>query len=114
MSCLWVVCLLGRDFRVLGSRYRIFSVFRERNLCVRVSMRLVDFYRVLVIFREYIMVFGLTLYGFQDDLCGFLWFICHLERDFRVLGSRYRIFSVFRERNLCVRVSMRLVEFLGF
>ena len=58
------VCHLERDFRVLGSRYRIFSVFRERNLCVHVNMRLVDFLRVLMFFHEYIMFCGLTLNGF--------------------------------------------------
>ena len=58
MSLFVVECHLERDFRVLGSRYRIFSVFRERNLCVRVSMRLVDFFRVLMFFHKYIMVVG--------------------------------------------------------
>ena len=56
MSFLWFACHLERDFRVLGSRYRIFSFFRERNLCVRVNMRLVEFFRVLMGFHEYIMV----------------------------------------------------------
>ena len=52
------VCRLERDFRVMGSQYRIFSVFRERNMCVRVSMRLVDFCRVLMGIHECIMVVG--------------------------------------------------------
>ena len=69
MSFLGFVCLLERDFRVLGSRYKIFSVFIERNLCVRVNMRLVYFLRVLMFFHEYIMVCGLALYGIQDDVC---------------------------------------------
>ena len=56
-------------------------------------------------------VLGLTVKGFPGDVCRVLGFVCRLERDFRVLGSRYRIFSVFTERILCVRVSMRLVEF---
>ena len=57
---------------------------------------------------------GSTVKGFPSDVCRVLVFECRLERDFRVLNSRYRIFSVFRERILCVRVSMRLVEFLVF
>ena len=70
------VCRLKRDFRVFGFRYRIFSVFRERNLCVRVSMRLVDFFIVVMSFHEYIMVWGLlcmvyrmtcvVVYGFMS------------------------------------------------
>ena len=45
------VCMSLRErFMVLCSRYRIFSVFRERNLRVRVNMRLVDFLRVLMFF----------------------------------------------------------------
>ena len=54
---------------------------------------------------------GLTVKSFPGDVCRFLLFVCRLERDFRVLGSRYRIFSIFRERNLYVLVSMRLVDF---
>ena len=54
---------------------------------------------------------GLTVKGFLGDVCRVLWFVCRLERDFKVLGSRYRIFSVFRERNSSVRVSLRLVVF---
>ena len=57
---------------------------------------------------------GLTVKGFPSDMCHGLGFECRLERDFRVLGSRYRIFSVFRERILCVHVGMRLVELLVF
>ena len=56
----------------------------------------------------------LTVQGFTDDVCRVVGFVCRLERDFRVCGSRYKIFIVCRERNLCVRLSMRLVDFLGF
>ena len=52
------VCHLERYFRVYGSRYRFFIVLRERNMCVRVTMRLVDFFRVLIFSHEYIMVLG--------------------------------------------------------
>ena len=60
MMCavLGFLCRLERDFRVWGYGYRIFSAFKERNLCIRVSMRLIDFFRVLMAFREYIMVVG--------------------------------------------------------
>ena len=53
-------------------------------------------------------------------MCRCLWFSCHLERDFRVLGSLYS-FSDFRERIFRVRICMDLFDtfrvwglFLGF
>ena len=50
---------------------------------------------------------------FQDDMCRCLWFSCHLERDFRVLGSEYN-FRGFRERILCVRVLIVFVDYFRF
>ena len=58
-----------------------------------------------------ILWFGLTVNGFPGDVCHVLGFVCRLDRDFRVLGSQYRIFRVFRERNLRVWVCMRMVDF---
>ena len=54
---------------------------------------------------------GLIVYCFHGDVCRCIVFLFHLERDFRVLGSQYSIFRVFRERNLRVWVCMRLVDF---
>ena len=55
----------------------------------------------------------MTFYGFQDDVCRCLWFSCHLERDFRVLGSQYNLMG-FRERILCVRVLIGLINYFRF
>ena len=57
--CIGFLFRLERDFRVLGYRYRIFRVFRERNLRVLVCMRLVDFFRGCMVWHRYIMVVGL-------------------------------------------------------
>ena len=61
-----------------------------------------------------ILWFRVDCLGFPGCCVSFLGFVCRLERDFRVWGSRYMIFGVFRERNMCVRVNMRLLTFLGF
>ena len=45
-------------FRVLGSRYRIFRGFRERNLRAWVCMRLVDFFSGCMVLHRDIMVVG--------------------------------------------------------
>ena len=46
-------------------------------------------------------------------VCRCLWFSCHLERDFRVLGSEY-IFRGFREIILCVGVLIGFVDYFRF
>ena len=56
---------------------------------------------------------GLIVQFLHGGVCRFIGFLFFLERDFRVLGSQYKIFRVFRKRNLCVCVCMGLVEFLG-
>ena len=56
---------------------------------------------------------GLTFYGFQDDVCRCFCSPCHLERDFRVQAPS-TIFRGFRERILCVRVLMGLVDYFRF
>ena len=38
-------------------------------------------------------VLGLIVYCFHGDVCRYLWFSCHLERDFRVLGSQYNFYG---------------------
>ena len=55
---------------------------------------------------------GLIVYCFHGDVCRCIGFLFRLERELRVLGSQYRIFRVFRERNLRVWVCMRLVYFV--
>ena len=55
----------------------------------------------------------MTLYGFQDEVRRSLWFACHLERDFRVWAPS-TIFRGFRERILCVRVLIGLVDYFRF
>ena len=91
----------------------IFSVVRGRNLCVRVNMRLVDFFRVLMIFHEYIMVCGLTFYGFQDDVCHCLWVSCHIERDFMDLAPS-TTFSVLEKEFFPYGFSCVWLTILGF
>ena len=56
---------------------------------------------------------GLNFYGFQYDVCRCLWFSCHLEIDFRVWGPS-TIFRGSREKILCVRVLMGLVDYFIF
>ena len=56
--CIRFLFLLERDSRVLGSRYKIFRVFRERNMRVWVCMRLVDFLRGCMVWPRDIMVVG--------------------------------------------------------
>ena len=61
MSLYRVLFRLERDFRGfrgLGSRYRIFRVFIERNLRVWVYMRTVDFFRGCMVWHRDIMVVG--------------------------------------------------------
>ena len=55
----------------------------------------------------------LIVYYFHGDVCHCIGFLFRLERGFRVLGFRYIIFRVFRERNLRVWVCMRLVDFFS-
>ena len=38
---------------------------------------------------------GLIVYCFHGDVCRYIEILFRLDRDFRVLGSRYRIFRVF-------------------
>ena len=56
---------------------------------------------------------GLIVYCLHGDVCRCIKFLFRSERDFRVLGSRYKMFRVFRERNLRVWVYMRMVDFLS-
>ena len=43
----------------------------------------------------------MIVYCFHGDVCRCIGFLFRLERDFRVLGSRYRILG-FLEREICV------------
>ena len=55
----------------------------------------------------------MTLYGFQDDVCHFLWF--HVTyREILGFWPPSTIFRGFRERILCVRVLMVLVDYFRF
>ena len=53
-------------------------------------------FRVCMVFSWIYYGLGLTVKGFSGDVCRVLGFVCHLARDFRILCSQYRIFSVFR------------------
>ena len=47
-----------------------------------------------------ILWFRVIYFGLLCDVCHSIGFVCRLKRDFKVLVSRYRIFSVFREKSV--------------